>query len=45
VVVIDTGCTGSCQSNYHAITTTTDAKSKKDRQYNDQNKEGQKDKE
>ena len=36
LVVIDTGCTGSCKSNYHTITTTTDAKSKKDRQYNDQ---------
>ena len=35
-MVIDTGCTGSCKSNYHTITTTTDAKSKKDKQYNNQ---------
>jgi hypothetical protein len=34
--VIDTGCTGSCKSNYHTITNTMDAKSKQDSQYNDQ---------
>jgi hypothetical protein len=36
LVVIDTGCTGSCKSNYHTITNTMDAKSKQDSQYNDQ---------
>ena len=33
-MVTDTDCIGSCNSNYHTVTTTTVSRSKKDRQYN-----------